>query len=62
MTKQEKKKYESTEVLKREIEGLRGRKFRLDCGHFATFNHHLANNIILLNGKHLKIICSLCGY
>ena len=36
MTKEEKERYEDTEKL-REIlyEALAGRKFRLDCGHYA---------------------------
>ena len=62
MTTEEKRKYESTEVLRKAVEELRGRKFRLDCGHHVTFNHNLANNITVLNGKNLTIICSECGY
>ena len=62
MTTEEKRKYESTEALRKAVEELRGRKFRLDCGHHVTFNHNLANNITVLNGKNLTIICSECGY
>jgi hypothetical protein len=62
MTEDQKRKYESTETLRKTINQLKGRKFRLDCGHHVTFNHHLANDITIRNGKHLKIICSLCGY
>ena len=62
MTKKEKEKYEPSETLKSALKELKGRKFRLDCGHFFTFNHNLANNITLLNGKELTIICSECGY
>ena len=62
MTQEEKRKYESTEILRRSIAELKGRKFRLDCGHHVTFNHHLANDITIRNGKKLTIICSLCGY
>ena len=62
MTQEEERKYESTEILRRAIAELKGRKFRLDCGHHVTFNHHLANDITIRNGKELTIICSLCGY
>ena len=37
-------------------------KYKLDCGHHVTFNHNLGNNIAILNGKELKIICTLCLY
>jgi hypothetical protein len=62
MTEEQRKKYESTDALKKAVEALRDRKFRLDCGHHVTFNHHLANDITVINGKELKIICSLCGH
>jgi len=62
MTAEEKRKYESTEFLRNAIKKLKGKKFRLDCGHHVTFNHHLANDITIRNGKELTIICSLCGY
>jgi hypothetical protein len=62
MTREQEHKYESTNTLKKAIEDLRGRKFRLDCGHHVTFNHNLANDITIRNGKELKFICSLCGY
>jgi hypothetical protein len=62
MTKKQQKKYEPSEALKEAIKDLKGRKFRLDCGCHVTFNHHLANDITVINGKKLKIICSLCGH
>ena len=62
MTREQERKYESTDALRKAVEELRGRKFRLDCGHHVTFNHNLANDITIRNGKDLKIICSLCGY
>jgi len=62
MTQEEKSKYESTENLKKAISELKGRKFKLDCGHHVTFGHHLGNDITIFNGKNPKIICSLCGY
>ena len=51
--------YEDVETLKRLIK--KG-KYRLDCGHHVTLNHNLGNNIAILNGKELKIICTLCLY
>ena len=62
MTKEKLQKYESSDNLRQAIESLRGRKFRLDCGHHVTFNHHLANDVTIQNGKKFTIICSLCGH
>jgi hypothetical protein len=62
MTKQQKKNYEPSKNLKKALAELKGRKFRIDCEHHVTFNHNLANNITILNGKDLHIICSECGY
>ncbi|MGV8080983.1 MAG: hypothetical protein AB2L22_13115 [Syntrophales bacterium] len=62
MTKEKKAAYEKTESLKQVIEGLQGRKFRLDCGHHVTFGHFLGNAITIYNGKHPTIICSQCGH
>jgi len=62
MTKEKQADYESPEVLKQVIEALKGRKFKLDCGHHVTFGHFLGNDITVYNGKHPIIICSQCGY
>ena len=62
MTKEDEKQYQDTEVLRRILHDLSGRKFRLDCGHHITFHHNLGNDITIYNGKELKIICSQCGY
>lgn len=62
MTKEKKAAYEETENLKKILETLKGRKFRLDCGHHVTFGHSLGNDITVQNGKHPTIICSQCGY
>ena len=62
MTKEQESKYEDTEALRQIITELKGRKFRLDCGHFATIGHFLGNNITIINGTKPKIICSECGY
>jgi len=51
--------YEDCEKLKRLIS--KG-KYRLDCGHLVTLNHHFGNNIAVINGRELKIICTLCLY
>jgi hypothetical protein len=62
MTREKKAAYESPEALKRVIETLKGKKFRLDCGHHVTFGHFLGNDITVYNGKRPTIICSQCGY
>jgi len=63
MTKRQERQYEDTEILRQILlKTLKGRKFRLDCGHHVTFSHHLGNNLTIYNGKTLKIICSQCGY
>ena len=62
MTNQQKEVYEDTEVLKQIIKNLKGRKFRLDCGHHVTFGYFIGNDITIFNGKTPKIICSQCSY
>ncbi len=62
MTKEEKEKYEDVNNLKKEIEKLRGRKFRLDCGHHCSVGHHMASNIAIYNGKEFRITCLTCSY
>ena len=51
--------YEDCEKLKVLI---RGGKYRLDCGHHVTLNHNFGNNIAIINGKALEIICTPCLY
>jgi hypothetical protein len=53
---------DDTEVLKRVLLWLTDKRFRLDCGHHITFGHFLGNDITILKGKRLKVICSQCGY
>jgi hypothetical protein len=53
------KGYEDCAKLK---ELIKGGKYRLDCGHHVTLNHHLGGNIAIINGKELKIILTLCFY
>ena len=62
MTKQQKEAYQDVEVLKKIIQKLKGKKFRLDCGHHITFGYHLGSDITIRNGKEPEITCSLCGY
>jgi len=62
MTNKERQAYEDTDALREILNQLRGRKFRLDCGHYLTLGHFLGNDITIYNGKELKIICSQCGY
>ena len=62
MTNQQKEVYEDTEALKQIIKNLKGRKFRLDCGHHVTFGYFIGNDITIFNGKTPKIICSQCSY
>lgn len=62
MTQEEKSRYRDTEELRELLRTLKGRKFRLDCGHHVTFGHHLGNDITVRNGTEPRIICSLCGY
>jgi len=62
MTQEEKSMYQETEKLKEFLNNLKGMKFKLDCGHHVTFGYFLGNNITIMNGKNLRIICSECGY
>lgn len=62
MTRKQKQAYEETQVLRLFMETLINRKFRLDCGHYLTVGYFLGNNIIIYNGKKLRITCTECGY
>ena len=62
MKKEQEKDYEDVEVLRKIICDLKGRKFRLDCGHHLTLGHSLGSDIAIQNGKRPKIICTLCSY
>ncbi len=62
MTKQQKEGYQNVEELKKVIRSLKGKKYRLQCGHHITFGHFLGNDIIIRNGSNPTIICTLCGY
>jgi hypothetical protein len=62
MTKEKKELYQDTKKLREIIRSLKGKKFRLDCGHHVTFGFYLGNDITIRNGKEPEIICSLCSY
>ncbi|WP_207688642.1 hypothetical protein [Desulfonema limicola] len=62
MTRAQEIKYEDGEILRKIIEDLKGRKFKLDCGHHVTFGYFLSNDITIKTNKYPEIICSLCGY
>jgi hypothetical protein len=63
MTKEQERRYSEPELLRDILKRtLAGKQFKLDCGHHVTFSHNLGNDITVINGKELKIICSLCGH
>lgn len=62
MTREQKESYQDNNLIKDLIKSLKGRKFKLDCGHHVTFGYHLGNDITIYNGKDPKIICSQCGH
>lgn len=63
MTKEQEQLYQEADKLRQILqEILTGQKFTLDCGYHFTGGNNLGNDITIRNGKHLKIICSLCGY
>lgn len=63
MTKKQQKQYQATDELRKILNvTLKGKKFKLDCGHYVTIAHQLGANITIINGTQLKIICDQCGY
>ena len=63
MTKKQQKQYQDTDELRKILNvTLKGKKFKLDCGHYVTICHQLGSDITIINGTTLKIICSQCGY
>ena len=62
MTKKQRQLYQETEKLREILQQLKGKKFKLDCGHHVTFGHYLGNDITIRNGANPEITCSLCGY
>jgi hypothetical protein len=62
MTTKQKQKYEETDALRKFLKRLKGRKFKLDCGHHVTLGYNIGNDITIYNGANPRIICSLCSY
>lgn len=62
MTLSQRMRYANVELLKAYMDNLRYKKYQLDCGHHVTFGYFLGNDILIINGKKLKIICSQCAY
>jgi len=62
MTKKQQQLYQDAEKLRAIIQNLKGKKFKLDCGHHVTFGYYLGSDITVRNGLVPKITCSLCGY
>lgn len=63
MTREQKSRYEDVSILKNILMNMKGRKFKLDCGHHVTIGHNLASDIVIYNGnKEMKIKCTLCSY
>jgi len=62
MTKQQKEAYQDVKELKKIIQNLKGKKFKLSCGHRVTFGYYLGSDITVRNGKVPEITCSMCGY
>jgi hypothetical protein len=53
---------DDTAVPRKVFPRLEDKPFRLDCGDHLTFRHFLGNDVIILNGRRLKIICFECRY
>jgi hypothetical protein len=62
MTKKQREVYQEAEELRKIIQKLKGKKFKLDCGHLVSFGQYLGNDITIRNGANPQITCSLCGY
>jgi hypothetical protein len=50
--------YKDSEELKKMLNG----KYKLDCGRLVTLKHDLGANVMIINGRKLQLICSLCAY
>ena len=62
MTLSQKRRYSNVELLKAYLNNLKTKKYRLDCGHHVTFGFFLGNDVVIINGKEFRIICSQCAY
>ena len=45
MTKEQQQLYQDAEKLRAIIQNLKGKKFKLDCGHHVTFGYYLGSDI-----------------
>ncbi len=62
MTLSQKEKYADVEELIKFLNLLKGKKFKLECGHHVTFGFYLGNDVVIRNGKELEITCLQCNY
>ena len=62
MTLTQRMRYANVEELRVYLNNLKTKKYRLDCGHHVTFGYYLGNDIMIQNGKDLRVICSHCAY
>ena len=63
MRREQIEQYQRPEILRDILQrALAGKRFKLTCGHHVTFSEVLGNDVIIRNGKELKIICTHCGY
>ena len=62
ITRKQEQLYKDADALRNFLDRLKGKKFQLDCGHHVSFGYYLGNNITIINGARLKIICTLCSY
>lgn len=62
MTRKQKEEYRETDELREFFKSLKGKKFKLDCGHHVTFGTFLGNDITVYNSNETEIICAQCGY
>jgi hypothetical protein len=63
MRREQIRRYQQPEALRDILQrALAGKRFKLMCGHHVTFSEVLGNDVIIRNGKELKIICTQCGY
>jgi len=53
--------FQTTEDLARLLTGV---KLKLDCGHYCTIGHNLANTLIIysLGSGRIETCCHNCGY
>jgi DNA repair protein RadC len=60
--KTKKNEYACAKDLRRSLRNRSGKELILYCGHSASLGQFIGNNVTILNGAKLKIICAQCGY